>query len=77
MSGPEDNLVAVKTFSIRPQADRAKQVLAVAGIESMIQGDDAGGALPPLGYATGGISLLVEESKAEEAKKLLEGIDAD
>ena len=77
MSGEDKDLVIVQRFPIRPQADRAKQLLEVAGIESFIQGDDAGGWVPPLGFATGGIAVLVPSAQAAEAKKVLEGIDSE
>jgi len=41
MQHPE--LVIVKTFGSRPEADIAKGALASAGIDAMIQADTAGG----------------------------------
>ena len=66
------NLVPVGTFSFRPEAERAKQLLDASEITSVVRGEDAAGWAPHLGFATGGVTLLVDPTDLERAKKLLE-----
>jgi hypothetical protein len=68
-------LVSLKTFSIRPEAERAQQILEGSGISSLIRGDDAGGWAPHIGFGTGGVALLVERTHFDQAKKLLDDAD--
>ena len=64
--------VTIKTFSIRPEADRAYEILHSAGIQSMIVGDDAGGWAPYIGSAQGGIAVVVNQEDADKARQVLE-----
>jgi hypothetical protein len=57
------DLVAVKTFRSRPDAEIAKGVLDDAGIESMIRSDDGGGMYPVLDRA----ELLVRSGDVDRA----------
>jgi hypothetical protein len=67
------DLVALKTFSYRHEAERAQQQLEAAGIPSIVSGDDASGWAPHLGFGTGGISLAVNRADYEQARAILEG----
>jgi Putative prokaryotic signal transducing protein len=62
-------MVEVGVYPTRSDAELAQSVLAVAGIQSVIAADDAGGAYPF--DLTGGARLLVEEADAEDAAAVL------
>jgi hypothetical protein len=70
------DLVALRTFSFRPEAERAQQLLEASGIASMLSGDDASGWAPHIGFATGGITLSVVPPDVEQARKILEELSA-
>lgn len=63
------DLVCIKKFADRHEADVAKSVLDANKIESFIQSDDAGGMYP---FMTEQIQLLVKPSDVREAKKILQ-----
>jgi hypothetical protein len=56
-------------FTTRSDAELAQGALAAAGIESVIEADDAGGAYPF--DLTGGARLLVEQPDAKAAAAVL------
>ena len=62
-------LVVIKTFLNRIEADLAKGALEANGIEAIIRADDAGGTRPSLW--TGGIELLVRAEDVEAASVVL------
>jgi hypothetical protein len=63
-------------FATRSDAELAQGALAAAGISSVIEADDAGGAYPF--DLTGGARLLVEQEDAEDAAAVLgDRTDAD
>jgi hypothetical protein len=64
-------LVVVQAYSSRAEADLAKGALKVAGIESMIKADTAGGMREHLAWAGAGFQILVREEDATAAKELL------
>lgn len=66
-----DDLVLVKIFDNRVEAEIAKGYLESNGIEAIIQSDDVGGMIPSLESSTGGILLLVRKSAQEAAVLLL------
>ncbi len=65
------DLVNVKTYSSRHEAELAKGILAVNGITAVIFGDDCGGIHPCLSFSTG-IKLSVKEEDVEESKIILD-----
>ncbi len=68
-----DDLVAVGTFVSHVEAELARTALEAAGIDSMIQSDDAGGMYPTPWLAwNGGISVFVRREDAEAARDVLE-----
>ena len=69
MQHPE--LVIVKTFGSRPEADVAKGALASAGIDAMIQADTAGGMREHLAWSGTGFRLLVRKDDARAALEIL------
>ena len=71
----KSDLIPVKTFSFRPDAEHAQQLLEASGVSSVVSGDDASGWAPHLGFAAGGIALLVDRNDMEKATKVLESPD--
>jgi hypothetical protein len=63
-------MIEVGTYPTRSDAEFAQAALAVAGIPSVLQADDAGGAYP-FDLTGGGARLLVDETDAEEAAAVL------
>ena len=67
----EKNLVHIETYANEMEAQLAQTTLKAAGIEGVLVSDGAEGMLQMLEYVEG-ISLYVDEDKAEEAKTVLE-----
>jgi hypothetical protein len=65
-----EDLTIVATFVNEMDADLAQATLSAAGIESFIRFDDMGGMLPSL-QESGGVKLLVNPDRLEEARALL------
>ena len=63
-------MVVVGNYPTRSDAELAQTALAAAGIPSVIDSDDAGGAYPF--DLSGGARLLVDEADAEQAAAILE-----
>jgi len=61
------NLVHIKSYVNRVEADTAKSFLESNGIKALVSGDDEGGMNPFLLNATGGAKLLVQEEDKDEA----------
>jgi hypothetical protein len=66
------DLVCIRTYSFRPEAELARSVLEASGIESVLLADDAFGMRPMVGVATGGVRLCVRGSDAEKADAILD-----
>jgi hypothetical protein len=64
-------VIEVGAYSTRSEAEIAQAGLAAAGIPSVLEADDAGGAYPF--DLTAGARLLVDESDAEDAASVLDG----
>ena len=67
----DSELVVVRTFNDRIEAELAQSALEAAGIESMVRGDDAGGTQPGL-WASEGVAVLVREEDAIAAREILD-----
>ena len=67
----DTELVVVRTFNDRIEAELAQSALEAAGIESMVRGDDAGGTQPGL-WASEGVAVLVREEDATNAREILD-----
>jgi hypothetical protein len=65
----DSELVVVGTFLNKVDAELAHGALGVAGIESMVSADDAGGLRP--GLWMGGVRLLVRAEDARRAAEIL------
>jgi hypothetical protein len=62
-------VVVVGNYPTRSDAELAQTALTAAGIPSVIDSDDAGGAYPF--DLSGGARLLVDEADAEQAAAIL------
>jgi hypothetical protein len=62
-------MVEVGAYPTRSDAELAQSALAAAGIASVIEADDAGGAYPF--DLSGGARLLVDEADVEDAAAIL------
>jgi hypothetical protein len=65
------NLVVVRSYGSRLEADLAKGALEAAGIQSMIQADTAGGMREHLAWSGAGFRILVREEDATVARDVL------
>ena len=71
----EGDLILLRTFNNKTQADVAAMTLTAAGIESLVRSNDrAGGALPQMSFISG-IQLLVRSEDLEDANEIL-SVDA-
>ncbi len=64
------DFVKIKTCSSRHEAELAKGLLSVNGINAFIFADDFGGIQPALSFSTG-VQLLIKEDDVEKAKEIL------
>ncbi len=73
MSPSHDHAVLVARFNLRPEAEVARGFLEEAGISSVLQVDDGGGAFGvPLSFSLDSFAgLLVLEEDADEARRVL------
>ncbi len=64
-------MVTIKTYSNRLEAELAKSKLASFGIDAMVSADDAGGIYPtPFAYRAG-VERIVREEDTQRAVDLL------
>jgi hypothetical protein len=66
----ERDLVVVKTFNTRPEADVAKSALDAAQIDAMVVADDAGGVQPAL-WEGEGVAVVVNRDDEQAAREVL------
>jgi hypothetical protein len=64
------HMIAVGTYRTRSDAEVAQAALVVAGIQSVLEADDAGGVYPF--DLTGGARLLVNDADAAAALEILD-----
>jgi hypothetical protein len=64
-------MIQIGTYPTRSDAEIAQTALDAAGIPSVVESDDAGGAYP-FSFA-GGVRLLVDDKDAEAASAVLQG----
>ena len=69
------DLVSIKTFLHRHEAELAKGLLAEQNIEAMISADDLGGYRSHLAFGMGGVRLLVKKEDVDKAKEALEVLE--
>jgi len=68
------DFIKIITFSSRHEAELAKSLLSVNGINAVVFGDDYGGIQPALSFSTG-VQLMVKEEDVEEATGILHDAD--
>ena len=66
-----DDLVVVRTYDYRHEAEVGRSVLEAHSVPSVISADDSGAMGPWLGRSTGGVRLLVRHADRVKAKELL------
>ena len=71
------DLINIRSFSQRHEAELAKGLLSEQGIEAIIQADDCGGMRPHLTLGTAGVQLLIKREDVEKAKEILRTIKSD
>ncbi len=64
-------LICVKAFTNRQEAELAKGALQASGIEAMLAADDMGGEIPGLDFPQG-VGVLVREEDLEAAEEVLQ-----
>jgi len=69
------NLVAVKTFFTRFDAEQAKGLLDEFAIPNFIMADDGGGFYPSLTFSTGNVRLMVNARDLIKAKQVLKVLE--
>lgn len=68
-----NDLVVVKEYNSRLEAEISKSKLEAYGIQAIISSDDAGGMYPfPLSPNSHGVRLLVNKKDYQKAVKLLQ-----
>jgi hypothetical protein len=68
----ETDLVVVRTFNSRPEADMAVSALDAAGIDAMIRADDSGNMRPSVAWAGVGFEVIVRSDDSDAAHAILE-----
>lgn len=68
--GRDDALVTIAIFRTEPEAELARSRLIDAGIDAMIQRDDAGGMYPQFQQERG-LRLRVRQEDESDARELL------
>jgi len=68
------DLVVLKTFLYRHEAEMTKNILAEEGIETIISADDLGTCRPHLTFGLGGVKLLVKKENLKKSQKILESL---
>ena len=63
------DLINIKTYSTRHDAELAKGFLEANGVNAVVSGDDYGGIHPGLSFSTG-IRLLVKDEDVEKTKRI-------
>ena len=63
--------VIVATFPTRAEARTVAQMLAGAGLDPIVVGDDAGGAIPHLTMGTSGLGVSVPANQEDAAPEFL------
>ena len=65
------DLICIKNYNNRVEADLANGLLEASGIEAIVSADDCGGTYPNLSLVTGGTRLLVKDEDAQKALDVL------
>lgn len=71
-----DDLVVVRKYLARFEAEVGREVLQAEGIEAIVAADDGGGWLAPFVFGSRTIHLLVPSPSAGKAKRILGQYDS-
>jgi len=71
------DLINIRTFTQRFEAEIAQGLLADEGIESFILADDCGGQRPDLAVRMAAVQLMIREEDAEKAGEVLEILERE
>jgi hypothetical protein len=66
-----EEIVCIKTFERRVEAEMARGLLQNSGIEAQVLSDDMGGTNPAILTSTGGSKLFVRAEDSERAAEIL------
>ncbi len=66
------DLVCIRTYNNRPEAELAKGLLGASGVKAIVSADDAGGMRPHLTLGMGGVRLLVKKEDVQKVLGILE-----
>ena len=69
------DLIVIKTFMYRHEAELAKGLLTERGIDAIVSADDVGGFRPHLTFTGDGVRLLVKKEDVERANEALEVLE--
>ncbi len=69
------DLVVVKTFPYRPEAEIAKGLLIEKGVEAILVADDCGGFRSHLTFTGRGVDLFVKKEDLKKSQEILEVVD--
>jgi hypothetical protein len=69
-----DDLIEIRTFAFRHEAEFAASVLEAAGIESMVRDGYFAGIDPAVMFTYGGVPLFVRAREAEQALTVLASV---
>ena len=70
-----DNLIVIKKFFRRYEAEHAKGLLEEQDIESIVSADDCGGFRPHLTLGMGNVRLLVQKEDGDKAREVLQVLE--
>lgn len=65
-----DNLITLRTFNYRHEAEMAKSALEASGVPAVVFSDDGGGQEVSLQFVRGA-KLMVNQQDASRAKQIL------
>jgi hypothetical protein len=71
------NLVVVRSYGTRPEAELAVSELDAAGIPAMIQSDSVGGMREHMAWSGAGYKILVREEDLADATGLLTPVEGE
>lgn len=72
-----NDLISVRTFVQRFEAEIAQGLLSSEGIDSLISADDCGGQRPDLSMRMGGVQLIVRKEDFDRAEQILEVLEEE
>ena len=71
------DLINIRTFTQRFEAEIAQGLLSEQGIESFILADDCGGQRPDLAVRMAAVQLLIREEDTEKARETLQILEEE